>query len=279
MKKSIISLAMAALMAASVVGCSSKPAETTAADTTAAEATTAAAADTTAADTEAPVSDKVYKIATDTTFAPFEFENESGEMVGIDLDLLKAISEDQGFQYELQVVGFSAAVTALEAGECDAVIAGMSITDERKEKYDFSDSYFDSGVGMAVLAGSDIKAYEDLDGKQVAAKIGTEGCTFAESIAAEYGFTVTQFEDSSSMYQDVLAGNSAACFEDYPVVGYEITRGLGLSLPLPMEQGSSYGFACLKGENSELVDMFNKGLANLKASGKYDEIVDTYISK
>lgn len=281
MKKKLLALTIAAVMAASLAGCGSKTTESAANDTTGATTTEAGAAeaDTTAAGADAAKSDKVYKIATDTTFAPFEFENEKGEMVGVDLDILKAIAKDQGFEYELQVVGFSAAVTALEAGECDGVIAGMSITDERKAKYDFTESYFDSGVGMAVLAGSEIKSYDDLKGKQVAAKIGTEGCTFAESIAAQYGFTVTQFEDSSSMYQDVLAGNSAACFEDYPVMGYEISRGLGLTLPLPMEKGSSYGFATLKGQNPELVEMFNKGLANLKSSGAYDEIVNTYIKK
>lgn len=279
MKKKMLGITMAVLMAASLTACGGGAAETTAAATTAAADTTAAdtAADTTAADNAK--TDKVYKIATDTTFAPFEFENEKGEMVGVDLDILKAISEDQGFQYELVVAGFSAAVTGLEAGEYDGVIAGMSINPEREAKYDFSEPYYDSGVGMAVSADSDIASYEDLKGKTVAAKIGTEGCTFAESIADQYGFTIIQFEDSASMYQDVLAGNSVACFEDYPVLGYEISRGTALKLPLDMERGSSYGFATLKGENPELVEMFNAGLKNLKDSGKYDEILNTYISK
>ncbi|MEH2930545.1 transporter substrate-binding domain-containing protein [Candidatus Ventrimonas sp. KK005] len=287
MRKKTIALAMSVLMAATLSACGgSGTADTTAATTTAAATTKAAADDTTAA-TEAEAeadntdgaSGKVYKIATDTTFAPFEFENDKGEMVGIDLDLLKAIAEDQGFEYELVVAGFSAATTGLEAGEYDAVIAGMSITDARKEKYDFSDPYYDSGVGMAVNADSDITSYEDLKGKTVAAKIGTEGCTFAESIADQYGFTIMQFEDSSSMYQDVLAGNSVACFEDYPVLGYEISRGTPFTMPLEMEHGNSYGFAVLKGQNSELLMMFDAGLKNMKDSGKYDEILNTYISK
>lgn len=286
MKKKVLALTMAALMAASLTACGggSTPATdavTTAAGTTVADAgnnTATTQADTTAAaDTEK--SDKVYKIATDTTFAPFEFENEKGEMVGVDLDILKAIAEDQGFQYDLVVAGFSAAVTGLEAGEYDGVIAGMSINPEREKKYDFSEPYYDSGVGMAVAADSDIASYDDLNGKTVAAKIGTEGCSFAESIADQYGFTIIQFEDSASMYQDVLAGNSVACFEDYPVLGYEISRGTGLKLPMDMERGSSYGFATLKGANPELVEMFNAGLKNLKDSGKYDEILNTYISK
>ncbi len=282
MKKKLIALTMSVLMAVSLSACGGGSTKDTTAAASTAEATTKAE-DTTAADaevsTEKAASDKVYKIATDTTFAPFEFENDKGEMVGIDLDLLKAIAEDQGFEYELVVAGFSAATTGLEAGEYDAVIAGMSITDARKEKYDFSEPYYDSGVGMAVNADSDIASYEDLNGKTVAAKIGTEGCTFAESIADQYGFPIMQFEDSSSMYQDVLAGNSVACFEDYPVLGYEISRGTPFKMPLDMEHGNSYGFAVMKGENTELLEKFDAGLKNMKDSGKYDEILNTYISK
>ena len=280
--KKIMAFSMAAVMALSMAGCGSKPAADTAAATEAQADTTAAKAEDTAAagtDAAAPAAGKKYVINTDTTFAPFEFENDKGEMVGIDLDILKAIAEDQGFEYEVIPVGFSAAVTALEAGECDGVIAGMSITDERAAKYDFSEPYYDSGVGMAVLQGSDITTYDQLKGQNVAAKIGTECCTFAESIADQYGFEVTQFESSSDMYQAVLGGEAVACFEDYPVIGYEISRGLGLTLPTPMEKGSSYGFATLKGANPELVEMFNKGLENIKADGTYDKILSTYIAK
>lgn len=286
--KKLTALSLAAVMALSLAGCGNnggesgkvadnapENAEAPAAGTEASTEKAEAPAETTAAaDTE----NKTYVIATDTTFAPFEFENDNGEMVGIDLDILDAIAKDQGFDYELQVVGFSAAVTALEAGEADGVIAGMSITEKRQQLYDFSDAYYDSGVGMAVAADSDITSYEDLAGLQVATKIGTEGSAFAESIAEQYGFTTVQFEDSATMYQDVLSGTSAACFDDYPVLGYEISRGTALTLPLEMEAGSSYGFATLKGAHPELVEKFNAGLANLKESGRYDEILNTYIA-
>ena len=275
MKKPLAALLCAIMVAGALTGCGSKTTETKAPETT---AETNASETTGETKTAEATGDKVWVIATDTVFRPFEYTNENNEFVGIDVDILAAIAEDQGFEYELQVIGFSAAVTALEAGEVDGVIAGMSITDERAQKYDFSEPYFDSGVGMAVAADSDIKSYEDLAGLQVAAKIGTEGCAFAESIADQYGFTIAQFEDSATMYQDVLSGTSAACFDDYPVLGYEISRGTPLALPMPMERGSSYGFATLKGEAPELVEMFNAGLENLKASGKYDEIINSYIS-
>lgn len=221
-----------------------------------------------------------YVIATDTTFAPFEFTDENGDFVGIDVELLAAIAEDQGFEYELQSLGFNAAVTALETSQADAVIAGMSITDERKEKYNFSDPYYDSGVVMAIAADNEeIKSYADLKGKTVAVKSGTEGQTFAESIKEQYGFTVDVLEGSGLMYEAVKSGNAVACFEDYPVMGYGISQGNGLKMVTDMEQGSSYGFAVLKGAgNDDLVEKFNAGLKNLKENGKYQAILDKYIS-
>jgi polar amino acid transport system substrate-binding protein len=132
---------------------------------------------------------------------------------------------------------------------------------------------------MAVSAkNSDIKSYDDLKGKKVAVKTGTEGATFAESIKDKYGFELVYFDESPLMYEDVKTGNSAACFEDYPVIGYGITQGNGLKMVTDMEKGSSYGFAVLKGKNPELLKMFNDGLKNIKENGKYQEIIDKYIS-
>lgn len=223
---------------------------------------------------------KKYIIATDTTFAPFEFENEKGEFVGIDMDLLKAIAEDQGFEYDLQVLGFNAALQAVQSKQADGMIAGMSITDERKQTFDFSEPYFDSGVVMAVKADNEtVKSYEDLKGQKVAVKTATEGFKFASDNQEKYGYELVVFEDSSNMYEEVKSGNSVACFEDYPVVGYAISQGVGLKMVTEKEQGSPYGFAVCKGSNPELIEKFDAGLANLKKSGKYQEILDTYIKK
>ncbi|PXV93582.1 amino acid ABC transporter substrate-binding protein (PAAT family) [Lachnotalea glycerini] len=218
-----------------------------------------------------------YIIATDTVFAPFEFTDASNKFVGIDVELLDAIATDQGFEYELNSLGFDAALLAVEAGQADGVIAGMSITEERKAKYDFSDSYYESNVTMAVAIDSDISSYEDLSGKKVAVKTGTKGADFAKSIMEQYGFEITEFSDSPNMYQDVIVGNTVACFEDYPVMAYNIKQGAKLQMPGDIkESGSSYGFAVSKDKNSELLEMFNKGLANIKANGTYDEIIEKY---
>ena len=221
--------------------------------------------------------EKTYKIASDTTFAPFEFENKDGERVGIDLELLEAIAKEEGFKYEIDAVGFDAAMASVENGQSDGMIAGMSITDERKEKYDFSDPYYTSKVCFATEKGSDIEKLEDLKGKNVVAKVGTVGANYAEEMSKKYDFDVKQVESSAMMYQEVTSGNAAACFEDYPVMNYEITEnGQKLEVPFISDEGSEYGFAVLKGENSELIDMFNSGLKKIKDNGKYKEIIDKY---
>lgn len=230
-------------------------------------------------------SDDEYIVAMDTTFSPFEFENESGERVGIDIELLDAIAKDQNIKFKLDAVGFDGALAAVQSGQADAIMAGCSITEERKKVMDFSDPYFDSGIAMGVAKDSDIKGYEDLKGKNVCAKVGTESAAFLngengkEGLKDKIGFSVTLFDDSPTMYEDVKAGNSAACFDDYPVLAYSIAQGVGLKMVTEMERGSSYGFGVKKGENTELLAKFNEGLKNIRENGTYQKILDKYIQK
>jgi ABC-type amino acid transport substrate-binding protein len=222
---------------------------------------------------------KSYIIATDTTFAPFEYTDENGNFVGIDVDLLAAIAKNQGFEYELQSLGFDAAMAAVESNQADAIIAGMSITEKRKEDYDFSDPYYDAGVCCASKDGGDYPSLESLKGTTVAAKTATNGANWAESIKDQYQFTITYFDDSSLMYQDVLTGNSTACFEDFPVMSYNVQQGNGLQIIAKDEEEffTPYGFAVLKGQNPELLAAFNAGLAALRESDEYDTIINTYL--
>lgn len=223
---------------------------------------------------------ETYLVATDITFAPFEFQDKNGNFVGIDIDLINEIAKDQKFSVNIKPLGFDAALQAVQANQADGVIAGMSITDERKKVFDFSEPYFESGVQMAVLAtNNDIKSYDDLRGKRVAVKNGTEGAKFAESIKDKYGFSTVYFADSASMYDEVRTGNSQAIFDDYPVLQYGIAQGNGFKTVTPKEKGSSYGFAVNKGHNADLLKKFNAGLNNLRESGRYDEIINSYLGK
>ena len=227
-------------------------------------------------------SDKKWVIATDTSFKPFEYTDDNGDFVGIDVDILAAIAEDQGFDYELKSLGWDASIAACQAGQADGMIAGASITDERKASgWVFSDGYYDANQSMAVEASSDIAGFEDLKGQSVAVKTGTMSATYAESLSSEYGFTVTYFEDSPTMYQAVVGGQVAACFDDTPIMASNI-KDTGISMKILENTGNDpaeYGFAIFNTDNQELVDMFNAGLANIKANGTYDEIIAKYLGE
>ena len=280
--KKLIALSLIACMAVSTAACGSSSKDTAAAETTdAAEETTDTAEETAdAADTEA--SDKTWVIAMDTVFRPFEYTDEDNDFVGIDVDIIKAIAQDQNFKIDIQSLGWDAAVAAVQSGQADGLIAGASITDERKANgWIFSDSYFDSCQIFAVAAGSDIDSFEDLAGKNVAVKNGTQGAAFAESLKDQYGFTTTVFEDSPTMYQDVIQGNSVACVEDKPIIqDWIVSKGLALKTVDAMESDPApYGFAIMNEANQPLLDMFNAGLADIKANGTYDEILAKYLGE
>ncbi|MDQ0614163.1 glutamine transport system permease protein [Microbacterium sp. W4I4] len=228
--------------------------------------------------TDAPQTNGSFTIATDTTFAPFIYQV-GGKDIGIDMDLLRAIAANQGFTVEIKTLGFDAALQAVTAGQADGVIAGMSITDERKQVFDFSDPYYESGVQMAVSKDSDVTSYEDLKGKNVAVKTGTVGYDFAKQLSEQVGFTINAFQDSADMYNDVAVGNSAATFEDAPVLQFGIASGaVPLKIVTDAEPGSNYGFAVAKGANAELLKMFNDGLQNAKDTGAYQQIIDRYLA-
>ena len=231
-------------------------------------------------DSNASGDGKTWVIASDTVFKPFEYTDASGKFVGIDVDLVAAIAEDQGFAYEIKSLGWDAAIAACQAGQADGMIAGASITDERKESgWIFSDGYYQATQTMTVAADSDITGFADLSGKTVAVKTGTQGAAYAESLKDEYGFQITYFEDSPTMYQAVMGGQAVACFEDTPIMASSIKDG-DLALKIledTANEGAPYGFAIFNEDNQELIDMFNAGLANIKENGKYDEIIAKYL--
>lgn len=222
---------------------------------------------------------KTYEIVADNAFAPFEFlaEGSDGEYIGVDMDILAAIAEDQGFEYTVDNCGWDAAIGNLNTGQADGMIAGMSITEERQENYDFSDPYYEGGQIMIVKGDSSIASYEDLAGQTVAVKTGTQSAAFANSIAEEYGFTVVTYDDSPAVYAAVTGGIDAAGFEDYAVISYQIeNQDLDLKMVGDQQQITPYGFAVLKGSNPELIEMFNAGLANITESGELAEIFAKY---
>ncbi|MBO6055201.1 MAG: transporter substrate-binding domain-containing protein [Oscillospiraceae bacterium] len=223
-----------------------------------------------------------YTIATDTAFRPFVFTDKSGELVGIDVEILAAIAQDQGFTYSLEPMGWDASIAACQAGMKDGMIAGASITEERLASgWIFSDAYFNASQSMAVAQGVSITSFEELRGHSVSVKAGTLSKDYADSLAEQYGFKVVTYGSSIAVYMAVTGGECAACFDDTPALEDYILNG-GVFLQLvegTSNEGTDYGFVVFSPEKQELIDKFNAGLANIKASGEYDRIMAKYLGQ
>lgn len=233
---------------------------------------------TTEAGQKATPKKKTYKISSDSSFAPFVFQNDQSKYTGIDMELIKAIAKDQGFTLEISNPGFDAAVSDVQNGNADGMIAGMTVTDARKATFDFSDPYYTTNSILAVQESSKISSYEDLKGKTVGVKNGTASQTFLEENKSKYGYKIKTFSDGASMYDSLNSGSVAAIMDDEPVIKYAIKQGRKFKTPIEGTPSGQVAFAVQKDSNPELIEMFNNGLANLKESGEYQKILDKYLS-
>jgi ABC-type amino acid transport/signal transduction systems, periplasmic component/domain len=224
--------------------------------------------------------DKTYLIACDAKYAPFSFED-NGKYKGIDVELIDAISKIEGFKYELKPMDFSGIIPAIVSGQIDGSIAGMNITEKRKESVDFSDGYIKAASSIVVNKNNtDINKLDDLKGKTAAVKKGTTGAAFAEDNQQKYGLKISYYDDSPSMFKAVENGNADFLVEDYPVISYEIKVDPNSKLRVGVAEIGEVpydGFAVKKGANQDLLKMFNEGLKKIKDNGIYDKIVGQYL--
>ncbi|MCL3882438.1 glutamine ABC transporter substrate-binding protein GlnH [Marivita sp. GX14005] len=208
-------------------------------------------------------------VATDTAFVPFEFKKD-GEYTGFDIDLWNAIAEEIGQEYELRPMDFSGIIPALQTGQVDVALAGITIKPEREEVIDFSNGYYDSGFRLMVGSDSDIEDWDDLAGKTLAVKTGTSASDWAEENLPDT--ELRKFPNIDNAYLELRTGRVDAAMHDTPNVLYYIqTAGNGQVKAVGSQQmAHQYGIAFPKG--SELVGPVNDALAKLQESGRYDEI-------
>lgn len=262
----IFSLVLVSVLSISLAACGSQPASTTG---------NSAAGEQPAKKVEAV---KKYTFGTDATYPPFEFEKD-GKYIGIDIDIIHAIGKEEGFEVELKPMNFKGIIPAITAKQIDGAIAGISITEERKQTVSFSEPYFKAGLTLVVREdNTTIKSPEDLKGKIIAIKKGTTGAKTADELAAKYGAKVNYYDSSPAMYQEVANKNADVTVEDYPVVSYMLSTDTNSKLKIVGERlnGDYYGIAVGKG-NDELLKKINDGLKKLQDNGKLDEIIKSYL--
>lgn len=222
---------------------------------------------------------KVLKIGAEMTFPPFEFQDEGNkEYVGFDMDLAKAVAKQMGYEVEIQNIGFDGLIPAMEAGNIDMIVSGMSITEERSKKVAFSKPYYKSGLSIVVKSDNNtITSFKDLEGKKIAVQIGTTGAEEAKKIKDA---KVREYNSNSEAYMELKAGGVDAVVNDLPVNEYYLATSGDKNAKIvgDIVNAEEYGMAVTK-KNTELIEKVNKALDELKKNGEYEKIYVKWFAK
>lgn len=232
------------------------------------------------ADTGETVEVPTYIVGTEPYFPPFEYadENNSNEIIGFDVDLINAIAEDQGFNIEWKDLEFDALIPALQSGQIDVIVSGMTITEAREESVDFSDPYINAGLALAVAADNEeIQSVDDIQGKVAVVQQGSTGSQKADELKAEGVLSdVIYLAHVSDIVMALNNGQADLMINDLPVTNSFMSQNPGvIKIVDDQIQSESYGFAVKTG-NTELLEKLNAGLENVIADGTYDEITAKY---
>ncbi len=224
------------------------------------------------------------KIGTEGAYPPFNNLEADGSLVGFDIDIAKALCEEMQAECEFVTQDWDGIIPALQAGKFDAIIASMSITEERKKQVDFTNKYYNTPPAIAVPKDSDIKGVtkEDLAGKAVGVQGSTTHSNYSE---ATYTDSEVKLYPTADEYKlDIENGRLDAVNDDIIVLqewlateGGACCKIVGTITPVPSIHGEGAGIAIRKGE-TELAEKFNKAIDAIRANGKYKEINDKYFT-
>ena len=214
-------------------------------------------------------------MATNAAFPPYEMTTDAGEFEGIDIDTAKAIAEKLGLELQIDDMDFDAALLAVQQGKSDMVMAGVTVTDERQNVMDFTDSYATGIQSIIVKEDSDIASVDDLAGKKIGTQRGTTGYLYCSDdfgdenvVAYDNGLTAVQMLNNGQVDCVVIDNAPAKEF---------VAANPGLKLLDTAYVEENYAIGVGKG-NTELKDAINTALEELKADGTLQAIVDKYIT-
>ena len=222
----------------------------------------------------APAPVKVYVVGTDAAYAPFESQNEKGEIVGFDIDVVKAVAAKAGIEVKFVNTPWEGIFNALGQGDRDMVVSAVTITDERKQTMDFSTPYFDAVQLIAVKDGSKLAEFDDLKKLKVGVQTGTTGDEAVTKLLGKTSTAIKRFESTPLALKELESGGVDAVVADNGVVIHYVANNAGAKFKTVADTSftaEQYGIALKKG-NAELLAKVNQGLAGIKADGTYDKI-------
>lgn len=278
--KKALSLMTAAALALSLAACGS-----TASSAASSEAASSDAASSEAASSEAASETETAELSTvepgklimstNAAFPPYEMTTDSGEFEGIDIETAQAIADKLGLELQIDDMDFDAALLAVQQGKSDMVMAGVTVTDERQNVMDFTDSYATGIQSIIVKEDSDIASVDDLAGKKIGTQRGTTGYLYCSDDFGDEN--VVAYDDGLTAVQMLNNGQVDCVVIDNAPAKEFIAANPGLKLLDTAYVEESYAIGIGKG-NTELKDAINTALEELKADGTLQAIVDKYIT-
>ena len=283
--KKALSLMTAAALVLSLAACGSTASSAASSEAASPEAASSDAASSEAASSEAASETETAELSTvepgklimstNAAFPPYEMTTDSGEFEGIDIETAQAIADKLGLELQIDDMDFDAALLAVQQGKADMVMAGVTVTDERQNVMDFTDSYATGIQSIIVKEDSDIASVDDLASKKIGTQRGTTGYLYCSDdfgdenvVAYDNGLTAVQMLNNGQVDCVVIDNAPAKEF---------IAANPGLKLLDTAYVEESYAIGVGKG-NTELKDAINTALEELKADGTLQTIVDKYIT-
>lgn len=216
---------------------------------------------------------ETLRVGTEATYAPFEFAAPDGSLTGFDVELIKAIGQEAGFEVEVINMPFDGLIPALMTSQIDTVIAAMTITDERAKRVDFSDPYYTSGLSILIReeTADKYKNVEAIKGQKLCAQIGTTGAMTAEKLSPG---KVSTFNTEPEAFMELKAKGCDGVVNDRPINLYFLSQSSASDGVVEINEiltAEKYGIAVRKG-NSELLGKINDGLKKIHENGTYDKI-------
>jgi polar amino acid transport system substrate-binding protein len=222
---------------------------------------------------------KVVVVGTDAAYAPFESQNEKGEIVGFTIDIVNAVAQKAGLQVKFVNTPWEGIFNALTQGDRDVVASSVTITPERKATMDFSAPYFDARQLIAVRNESKVSGFADLKALKVGVQTGTTGDEAVSKLLGKTNANIKRFESTPLALKELESGGLDAVVADNGVVIHYVANNAAGKFKTVADKDfvpEQYGLALKKGDKPDLLASLNQGLAAIRADGTYERIYTKY---
>ena len=278
--KKILAMTMALAMMLSLAACGKKDEPSVSGSTSTSNGSSVSTSASNGADFTTVTAGKLT-MSTNASFPPYEMVADDGSFEGIDVEVAGAIAEKLGLELVVDDMGFDAALTAVQTGKSDIAMAGITVTDDRKEVMDFSDSYATGVQVVIVKEDSPIQTIDDLaNAEMIGCQKATTGYIYASDTPENGGYGedhVTAYETGALAVEALKNGQIDAVIIDNEPAKAFAEANPGLKILDGEWVSEDYAIGMKKG-NTQLLDAINGAMAELKADGTFQAIVDKYIN-